>query len=54
MDITEFSEFFENQRVKVIGELVSDYQCIGDQYQGVRVLVGPLLLSGYQGLSIGC
>jgi len=32
MDITEFSEFFENQRVKVIGELVKDYQCIGDQY----------------------
>jgi dynein heavy chain len=32
MDITEFSEFFENHRVKVIAELVKDYQCIGDQY----------------------
>ena len=32
MDITEFSEFFENQRVKIIQELVKDYECIGDQY----------------------
>jgi hypothetical protein len=32
MDITEFSEYFENHRVKVIAELVKDYQCIGDQY----------------------
>jgi hypothetical protein len=32
MDITEFSEYFENQRVKVIQELVKDYECIGDQY----------------------
>jgi hypothetical protein len=25
MDITEFSEYFENHRVKVIAELVKDY-----------------------------
>jgi hypothetical protein len=32
MDITEFSEYFENHRVKVIQELVKDYECIGEQY----------------------
>ena len=32
MDISEFSEYFESYRVKVLGELVKDYQNIGDQY----------------------
>ena len=32
MDISEFSDFFESYRYKVITELVKDYQNIGDQY----------------------
>jgi dynein heavy chain len=32
MDLTEFSEYFETHRVKVITELVKDYQNIGDLY----------------------
>jgi dynein heavy chain len=32
MDIAEFAEFFEIHRVKVIAELVKDYQSIGDMY----------------------
>jgi dynein heavy chain len=32
MDITEFSDFFENHRVKVLQQLVVDYQNIGDLY----------------------
>lgn len=32
MDITEFFDYFETYRVKILGELVKDYQNIGDQY----------------------
>jgi len=30
MDIKEFYEFFENHRIKLLTELVKDYQNIGD------------------------
>ena len=30
MDITEFYDFFESYRVKILSELVKDYQNIGD------------------------
>lgn len=30
MDITEFYEFFESHRTKLLTELVKDYQNIGD------------------------
>jgi dynein heavy chain len=32
MDISEFSDYFESYRVKVLAELVKDYANIGDQY----------------------
>ena len=32
MDITQFSEYFESHRQKVLGRLVKDYQNIGDIY----------------------
>mmetsp|Transcript_39362 Transcript_39362/g.37825 ORF Transcript_39362/g.37825 Transcript_39362/m.37825 type:complete len:185 (+) Transcript_39362:514-1068(+) len=32
MDITEFSEFFDSYRTKVVADLVKDYQNIGDIY----------------------
>lgn len=32
MDISEFSDFFETYRIRVLSELVKDYQNIGDQY----------------------
>jgi dynein heavy chain len=32
MDITEFSEYFESYRVKILAELIKDYENIGDQY----------------------
>lgn len=32
MDISEFSEFFDSHRQKVLAELVKDYQNIGDMY----------------------
>lgn len=32
MDISEFSDFFESYRIKILSELVKDYQNIGDQY----------------------
>lgn len=32
MDISEFSEYFETHRVKVLDDLIKDYQNIGDLY----------------------
>ncbi len=32
MDITEFSEFFDSYRTKVIADLVKDYQNVGNMY----------------------
>lgn len=32
MDLSDFSEYFENHRVKVLDELIKDYQNIGDLY----------------------
>lgn len=32
MGITEFSEYFDQHREKIIAELVKDYQNIGDTY----------------------
>jgi hypothetical protein len=32
MDITEFSEFFDSYRLKVLQDLVKDYKDIGDMY----------------------
>lgn len=32
MDITEFSEFFDSHRTKILAELVKDYTDIGDMY----------------------
>ena len=32
MDITEFAEFFDSYRSKIIEELVKDYHSIGDLY----------------------
>jgi dynein heavy chain len=32
MDITEFTEYFDSYRTKVISDLVKDYQDIGDIY----------------------
>ena len=32
MDISEFSEFFDSYRMKILAELVKDYQNIGDMY----------------------
>lgn len=32
MDLSEFSEFFDSHRVKVVADLVKDYQNIGDMY----------------------
>lgn len=32
MDISEFSEFFDSHRQKILAELVKDYQNIGDMY----------------------
>jgi hypothetical protein len=32
MGITEFSEYFDQAREKIIAELVKDYQNIGDTY----------------------
>lgn len=32
MDLSEFAEFFESHRAKVVGELIKDYQSVGDVY----------------------
>lgn len=32
MDIPEFSDFFDSHRLRVLGELVKDYQNIGNLY----------------------
>ena len=32
MDITEFSEFFDSYRIKILADLVKDYQNIGNLY----------------------
>lgn len=32
MGITEFAEYFDTHREKILGELIKDYQNIGDTY----------------------